>query len=443
MYMKKQNINLKIRVLTILMLLLSVGVGFAQNMNQSNLTNSPYTRYGFGKLGSVGNAATKAMGELGVVGYSNSYTNLYNPASLVGIDTLTCLVEAGLNGEWQFSQEKGQSASKFNAGFNYLSIHFPLWRNFAGALSLTPYSMVGYYYGAEEKEGLESPLIKNDTLIYDNYYKGTGGLQRVMMSVGWRPINTKTQTLSVGLNLGYIFGSVNHAGLISISSGQAESTAVSRSFSASGIEMGLGIQYFRRLSATKSLMFGMTYYMQSPLRINSENIAYSAGDTINVTDKFWMKSPTKLGFGVSYIVDRKLQVGAEFTFDNWSKVAGLDANLQKTDGIYQNIYKFAAGVEYQPSVFNQNYFKTCRYRAGANVKKSYIETYGSQNTEFTISAGLGMPIGLTARRRSLINLAVEYTHVQPSKSDMLKEDYVNLVFGFTFNEIMFFRNRLR
>ena len=138
-----------------------------------------------------------------------------------------------------------------------------------------------------------------------------------------------------------------------------------------------------------------------------------------------------------------MQVGAEFTFDNWSKVAGLDANLQKTDGIYQNIYKFAAGVEYQPSVFNQNYFKTCRYRAGANVKKSYIETYGSQNTEFTISAGLGMPIGLTARRRSLINLAVEYTHVQPSKSDMLKEDYVNLVFGFTFNEIMFFRNRLR
>ena len=438
--MKKQNIKV---ILSLVMLLLSLSMGKAQDLNPSNLTKSPYTRYGVGKLGSVGNASTKAMGDLSVVAYSNSYTNLYNPASLVAIDTLTCLVEAGLNGEWQFSTENGQKQSDFNAGFNYLSLHFPLWRNFAGALSLTPYSMVGYYYGVEEQDILENPLIKNDTLIYKNYYQGSGGLQRVMMSVGWKPIATKTQTLNVGVNFGFIFGTVNHAGLINITTGQAESTAISRSFEARGFEAGLGIQYFHKLSAEKSLMFGLTYYPETPLRIHSENVAYSGADTLMVNSKFWMQCPTKLGFGVSYIIDRKLQIGAEFSFDNWAKVAGMDANLQKTDGIYKNIYKFAAGVEYQPSVFNQNYFKTCRYRAGANVKKSYIDTYGSQNTEFTISAGVGFPIGVNSRRRSLINFAAEYTHVNPSKSGMLKEDYINLTFGFTFNEMMFFRNRLR
>ena len=429
--MKKQNI--KVSFLSLVLLMLSVCMGYAQDENPSNLTKSPYTRYGFGKLGSVGNASTKAMGDLSVVAYSSSFTNLYNPASLVAIDTLTCLVEAGMNTEWQFSSENGTKQTDFNAGFNYLSLHFPLWRNFAGALSLTPYSMVGYYYGAEERQVLDNAMIKNDTLIYNNYYQGNGGLQRVMMSVGWRPISTKKQSLNVGLNFGYIFGTVSHLGSILISTGQAESTAVSRSFDASGIEIGLGVQYFHRLAADKSIMFGLTYYPQTPMRIHAENIGYSASDTVMVTDKFWMSSPTKLGFGVSYIVDRKLQVGAEFLFDNWAKVAGLDANLRKTDGIYKNIYKFAAGIEYQPSVFNQNYFKTCRYRAGANFKKSYIETYGSQNSEFTISAGMGFPIGLTSRRRSLINFAAEYTHVQPSKSGMLVENYINLTFVFTFN----------
>ena len=77
------------------MLFLSVPSVFAQNENPSNLTNSAYSRYGFGKLGSVGNASTRAMGDIGVVTYSNSTTNLYNPASLTAIDTLTMLVEAG------------------------------------------------------------------------------------------------------------------------------------------------------------------------------------------------------------------------------------------------------------------------------------------------------------------------------------------------------------
>ena len=99
--------NQKISKILVIMTccLCSVFATFAQNQNPSNLTSSSYTRYGLGKLGSVGNAATKGMGDLGIVTFSNAYTNLYNPASLTAIDTLTMLVEAGLNAEWQFSTE--------------------------------------------------------------------------------------------------------------------------------------------------------------------------------------------------------------------------------------------------------------------------------------------------------------------------------------------------
>lgn len=437
--------NQKISKILVIMTccLCSVFAAFAQNQNPSNLTSSSYTRYGLGKLGSVGNAATKGMGDLGIVTFSNAYTNLYNPASLTAIDTLTMLVEAGLNAEWQFSSENGKHQSNFNSGFNYFSFHFPLWNHFAGALSLTPYSMVGYYYGAETSQPVDNNLIVNDTLKYSNTFKGTGGLQKIMASIGWRPVTTKNQMLNVGLSLGYIYGTVNHAGSIYISSGQGQNTTILRAFTAKGLEANLGVQYLYRLNARRSLLFGAIFSPETPIAISADNLKYSNTDTISVHEKYDLSAPTKLGFGVSYLLDRKMQLGAEFSMENWGNVAGMDANLKKTDGIYKNISKFAAGIEYQPSTFHQNYFKTCRYRGGFNIKNSYIETYGSQNTEFTISGGIGFPVGINSRRRSLLNLSVEYTHVQPKKSGLLSEEYLNLTVGVTFNEMMFFRNQLR
>lgn len=418
--------------------------GFAQNQNPSNLTRSAYTRYGFGKLGSVGNATNRAMGDLGIAVVSNSSTNLYNPASLTAIDTLTMLVEAGLNAEWQFASENGAHQSDFNAGFNYFSMHFPLWHNFAGAFSLTPYSMVGYYYGNKSEEPVDNSLIKNDTLVYTNAFEGKGGLQKVMASIAWRPITTKKQSLNIGLSAAYIYGTVSHAGSLYISSAQGQSTFSTREFTAKGVELTAGVQYLYRLNAKKHLIFGATFSPETKLNVNSETYKISNTDTISTSSKFKVGSPMKMGFGVSYLVERKLLVGAEFSIENWGNVTGLDANLQKTDGIYKNISKFAAGVDYQPSVFNQNYWKTCHYRAGLNVKNSYIETYGSQNTQYTLSCGVGFPVGITAsRRKSLVNLSAEFIHNQPSKSGMLKEDYINLTLGLTFNETMFFRNRLR
>jgi hypothetical protein len=54
----------------------------AQNLNTSNLTSSPYNRYGYGRLGSTGNTVTRSMGDVGIAIRSNQYTTLANPASL-------------------------------------------------------------------------------------------------------------------------------------------------------------------------------------------------------------------------------------------------------------------------------------------------------------------------------------------------------------------------
>lgn len=418
--------------------------GMAQNLNPNNLSRSPYTRYGYGKLGSVGNAETRAMGDAGIAVFSSSFTNLYNPAGITAIDSVNMIMDVGLNAEWCHASENGAGESNWNAGFNYMSFQVPLWRHWAAALSLTPYSLVGYEYGAETEVPIDNALIKNDTLKYSNSYSGDGGIQKTMFTLGWSPIVTKKTRLNLGASIGYLFGTVSHAGSIEISSSQGQSTYITRAYTANGYELNFGLQYLFNVSADHKICIGGTFSPETRINVHAENTKISNTDTLFVEDDLKLSTPKKFGAGISYMVGQKMTATAEFSMEKWGNIAGLNANLQKTDGIYKNITKFAAGIEYQPKVWAQSYFKTCRYRAGLNVKNSYIETYGSQNKEYTISAGMGLPVGATAmRKKSLLNLTIEYTHVNPSKSGLLKENYLNLTLGLTYNEWMFFRNKLR
>ncbi len=429
-------------------LALLLGVAFtagrAQNENPSNLTSSPYTRYGMGKLGNVGNVITRGMGGLSQGVRSNAYTNLYNPASLTAIDTLTMIFDLGLEAQYGRYSENGQKASKWDAGFSYFSFHFPLWRNFAGSLSLTPYSMVGYEYGTNDSIPIESQITANDTMTYETYYGGTGGLSRAMASIAWMPLNTRTQSLSVGVNIGYIWGTVSNAGTFLINSGHGHSTFTWRTFTANGMSIDLGVQYTRLLSPTRSFTVGATFSPKIDLDIDAEIEKSNNSDTIaySLTD-MRMATPLKFGVGATFNFDRKWVFGADFSFENWKNVPGLSTNLQKIDDFYKNITKFAAGFEYRPAIIDQNYFKVCRYRAGISAKNSYIEVYGSQNWEYTVSAGVSFPVGQMSNRRSMLNLAIDYTHLAPSKSGLLSENYLGFSLGITFNEVMFFRNRLQ
>lgn len=415
------------------------GLGWAQDLNPSNLTNSPYSRYGFGKLETMGNTATHAMGDLGVSLRSSNYTNLANPASYTAIDTLTMIFDMSLKAEWTNFHEGDASANDWNAGFSAFSFQFPLWRNFAMALALTPYSTVGYTYGYSEDLALDGGLTSADTLVYTNSYSGSGGINKVLAGIGWKALSTKSFDLNVGANFSYIFGSVSHAGTFYISSGQGQSTYITREFEARGWEATLGLQLTQRISRSKALIYGLTFSPETNINATTESLKYSNTDTTRVDGDITLKSPLKFGAGVSFISGRKWNVGAEFNFENWSKLDGFDANLQKSSDIYKNVTKFAVGMEYLPDLYNRNYLKTVRYRAGANVKNSYVTVNGDTNMEYTVSAGLGFPIN----KRSLLNFSAGYTRIEPGNSNLMKENYVCLSLGLTFNETMFFRNKLR
>lgn len=434
--------NLLNKALTLILMVIMTmitSVSVAQDINQSNLTGSPYSRYGYGKMGSLGNASTKGMGDLGIAIRNNNYTTIANPASLTAIDTLTMIFSVGLDGDYSSFSENGTTERNWDAGFSYMSFHFPLWRNFAMSLSLTPYSMVGYYYGNTEKLPLQSSINKHDTLYVESLYNGVGGINNFMMGIGYRPLNSKMYELNVGLNLGFLFGSIRHSAS-AITSSQANSTLVSHEMTARGLFFKLGTQYTHRLNALRSITVGATFQPELNLSVDAEELKIST-DTIQFYDEYrhLIKSPMSLGIGASYSVARKLTVSAEYEFTKWSSVNSLNTDLNMSPDLFTDTHRLTVGAEYIPRAGTNRIWQNCRYRAGLNTKNSYMLIDDGKFREYGVNAGLSMPVN----RRCFLDFSVGYSHLQPSKDNFLKEDYINFTLGVTFNEMMFFRNRLR
>lgn len=435
--------NVRTRIATLLSVVLLTILSLpavAQNLNTSNLTTSPYNRYGYGRLGTTGNSVTRSMGDVGIAIRSSQYTTLANPASLTAIDTLTCIFQVDLDAQFGTYREGQLTDRKWDAGFSGMSFQVPLWRNFAMSLSLSPYSMVGYSYGTQNKIPVISPLSKHDTLSYASAHSGVGGINNFMMGLGWRPFRTKAQELSVGVNAGWLFGTISHDAQMSTSS-QATGTYISYSASASGLYLQFGAQYTYRLNATRSLTLGATFSPQLNLSIDAEAIKYTSSDSISVDNRYRssVKLPQRIGVGISYNVARKLTVSAEAELTSWSKVHGLDSETQSQPDLFHDVRRLAVGVEYQPKVLTNNYFKTCRYRAGLSAQDSYIRVGNSNLKEFGANLGISLPVN----RRSALNFGVGYSALRPSNGNLVKEDYITINLGITFNEMMFFRNRLR
>ncbi len=409
----------------------------AQDSNPSNLTSSPYTRYGFGKLGTVGNASTRGMGDVGIALRTNLYTNLYNPASLTAIDTLTMLFDTALDTKMVSRSENGSRESDWNAGFGYFSFHFPLWNRFAGAISYMPYSTVGYEYGIEETIAVDNSILTNDTLSHTDAYTGNGGLQHFQLSMAWNPIKTRKTRLDLGVTAGYICGNIEHTGSMYVSSGQGNSTSTSREFSCIGWDITLGAQYTQLLRPGRLMTVGVTYAPQTHIGCDCDITKTSGTSSIETESRLNLSVPSKLGVGVSYQMDRKLTVAADYAFEQWSDVKGIDNNLKLQDAIYQDVSLFSVGAEYRPKLYAKDYLQTCLYRVGFSARNSYILAF--DNKEYSVSCGMGMPVG----KRSLLNLAVSYTHVKPNGGSALKENFLGITLGMTFNEMMFYRSKLR
>ena len=396
--------------------------------NAQSSTNSPYTRYGLGELSDQAFAHNAAMGGIGYALRSSEQINVMNPASYSAVDSLSFMFDIGMGLKSSNYQENGYKTNAKNASFDYLAMQFRLHPRVGFAVGFTPYSNVGYKFSRT------SDIENSDDVTLTNTFYGDGGLQQIFGGIGFKILDN----LSIGANVGYLYGEIDYQTLATLSNG-GDQTTTYNNISINSYIANFGLQYTQKLSKTDKVTLGLVYGLGHDLKSTetkgiqvTDGSSYSELTEETIKDSYGI--PSTFGAGLTWQHKQNLTVGADYTLQQFENV-----KYDNSTDFYKNRTRIGAGIEYMPSLYGRNYLSRIRYRAGAYYSSSYMKLpeYDGPK-EWGVSAGFGLPLHLF-QRNTVLSITGQYVRVLPSVKGMLSENRFVLKLGLTFNERWFMK----
>lgn len=414
----------------LLILIITPTISFAQN----NSTNSPYTRYGYGRLAENAFGSQRAMGGIGIGLRNPQMINVLNPASFSAVDSMTFMLDFGVMGQMAWYKDDYNKARKANANIEYLAMQFPLSKQVGMGIGIEPVSYVGYSYGSADS------LDYSTDISYRQYY-GSGGTNKVYASLSYNFLDR----LSIGANVGYLFGDIYNNVLSTFDNTSIFSTLWADTLRTSGVVYEAGLQYQHPIGKDKNLVIGAVYSPKTKFKgtirrgelTQASSSSTPESSTSYVTRDSIFEMPETIGFGLSFNRNNHYTIGADVQFQRWADVRFYN----KTDSL-SNSLKINLGGEFVPNYQSSNIFKRIRYRAGAYYTNSYVNVAGKGYDEYGATLGFGFPTG---DRRSYLNLAFDYTAVRPEVKGvgLVNEQYFKVTVSYTFNESWFFKRKIQ
>ena len=386
--------------------------------------NSPYSKVAYGYLNDNASGIQRQMGGVGYAMQNGRAVNVMNPASYSQVDSLTFLWDVGvtLNNDW--AKEGDMSGYNFGGGLDYLTSQFKLYKHLGGSFGLVPYSSVGYSYQNELTTGSEQR-------------EGSGSLSQLYLGLGYEPV----KGLSVGANVGYLFGTLTNTALITNTS----VTQFQRFVEVRDWHLTMGLQYAFNVSPKSRMVLGVTYSPKKSLHGHSWGTAYDSQDaktdTIDYSPlKGNSELPHTIGAGISFSHGGRWLAEADLTYQNWAKVkyktiTGFESPTHQ----FNNRWKIGAGLQFSPNR-RGSYLGGMAFRVGGFYNHDYLNISGNNVRDYGATMGVGLPI---LGGKTTINVGLEWRHRTSSPVVMITEDFLNVTIGVNFNELWFWKNKIR
>ncbi len=427
---------------TLLTLFLLAGVGTIQAQTQANGSNSPYSRYGFGLLSDRGQGFNKGMAGVAYGMRNGTQLNTKNPASYSAIDSLTFLFDVGFSMQNGNLEQGGKKVNARNTSFDYLSMGFRVAKNLGLSLGMMPYSTIGY--SLSQTAGVPGQANLEQTSMFT----GEGGLHEVYIGAGWRPF----KFVSVGANLGYLWGTNTNTTLTSYSQSTVASNRTQYVADIRTYKADFGLQFMGSIGRRNSFVLGLTYGLghdiDSKANYYNQTISGStiSGDTLTARNAFAL--PHTFGVGLTWNYNNSLRVGVDYNLQKWAEVKspvlarpnGQDPTYTAQVGNYTDMHKFTFGAEYVRDPFGLRWSDRVRYRLGFSYTTPYTRIDGQDGpSDYLVSLGVGLPVINRWNNRSLLNISAQYEHIKPKFAGMITERYLRLTVGLSFNERWFMK----
>lgn len=395
--------------------------------------STPYSMYGYGILGDRATSMQRQMGGVGYAMNSGRQINVMNPASYAAIDSLTFLFDMGADLSFIWSQEGDAKEKSTGGGLDYLTMQFPISKYLGGSVGLLPYSSVGYAFGNDISHG----TMEN---------QGSGGINELYLG-----LSGKIKGFSIGFNVSYDFGNIVNDVFANPSSG---STKFEHVMKVRDWNIVLGAQYTQKIGRYDRFVLGATYSPKKTLlgttwaTIQETTQESTPTEVARMSLKNHYYTPNSVGAGISYTHERVSRFNVEFdyTWQGWkdcrySPLYSIDnPEVVVFNGMeFNNRSRYAAGAEYVPK-FRGSYMQRAAYRLGAYYTDDYLKIHGNGVREYGVTAGVGFP---TVEGKTMINLGFEWKMRQAHPQALLKENYFNITLGVNFNEVWFFKRKIR
>ncbi|MCB0395050.1 MAG: hypothetical protein KDD36_00260 [Flavobacteriales bacterium] len=420
-------------------LMLLILAGLCGVVNAQERSNSPYSRYGIGELyGNTFSYATSLAGA-SIAFRPNVELNLQNPASLTA---MTSRAQFGIGIFSHINKLKVASSSvpslRNTTQLSQMSMGFRIKSNWKGALSLAPYSGVGY--SMVEKVNIDQ--------VGEVKYKfnGYGGVNKFTMTHAYQWKN-----LSVGVNASYIFGRIDRQRSDSLPDNIfGFNSAASSQLLVRNFVFETGAQYHRNLYYQNNkgnrdsleLILGATYGPPGHLNKTREDFLITmttpGGTTVDTSfsESFEGKMVLPLSWGAGASIgktagDKQWRIGVDYTAQPWSNYTLFD----KADSI-GNAHRLSIGGLYQ------NDAEGIQWRGGLFLSQTYHELKGIAIQENGIAFGLSVPMKVAKPLGSnYLNLGFVIGERGTTDQSLIKEQFIRLNVGFSFQTATWFLKR--
>lgn len=421
---------------------------------QENGVNSPFSRYGIGILSNQAQSFNQGMAGLAYGMRDGRELNFKNPASYSAIDSLSFLFDMGVSLQNGNLNDGHKAANVRNVTLDYISAGFRLRRGLGLSLGLMPISNIGYKMsttGNTFDGGITGDITPTIS------YNGAGGLREAYVGLGYAPV----KPISVGVNMGYLWGTMSHVATNSYSDANVQS--INRAYTAQlrSFDLNAGLQWRQRVSTKHAFVLGLAYGMGHDLggdsyffnqRISSGSVL--AADTLKA-EKAW-SLPQRFGGGLTWEYNNRLRIGADYTLQQWSK-AKQPMLTQSAGGVltyapssvgYEDVQRFTVGAEYIPDPQGLTWAGRVRYRAGFSYGNTYARVLNDAGNAGSVLAksgpksylatlGVALPIINIYNNRSFLDISAQYERIEPQVPGQLTENYFRLNLGISFNERWF------
>ncbi|HLU17213.1 MAG TPA: hypothetical protein VKZ76_04095 [Edaphocola sp.] len=427
----------------------ATSVSFSQIVNPSEPSsgrlNSPYSRFGVGNWAENRGINLRGMGGI-ANGYSSDHViNAFNPASYTYLGATS--FEFGLSAASNSVRINELVTNSSTLTISHLNLAFPIIRKKL-AMNIGYMPVTNVYYKTQDSSFVDGMgAVKNTS-------NGQGGL-----NYGFVGLSGGAGGFSVGVNAGYLFGSIKHSSYLNGVDSNAMNlrvTDISSKYGFSGFYFKAGAMYRATLKNNHYLSIGATTALKQDINTTLDDYMVVGTKPVSIIDPIVVDTisanynqqtvltmPQEYGFGIHFGKQSSYNIGLDVNYYDWS-----DFKLgEHQTGVpaYNNAYRLGLGGEVlpNPKATMKQYFSAITYRLGAYYGMDYLRINNTDINYWGMTVGAMLPFrpSPNSEQHGALNFALDFNNRGTLDNGLAREFTTRFTVGLKLNASWFQRRK--